>query len=239
MPMTPAQRHKLRVLAEKAAQAAALANPHGETTGTAYELMQAQLHEHGRTLKGIQSVEKKVEAKRRMLADFDPYLDGVLQADVGTQDNVVTTLLVWHLDTGNWQRAIELADYCMRHALQLPDMYQRSLPTLLIDETSDAAIKGAVTGTDALGMLGRVGVLTEQSDVPDQARAKLHKAIGWAAIGKTAVHEVDVKQLQLEPVRIALPHLQRAIELHAQVGVKKDVERLERRLKELQPDAPN
>ena len=65
-----------------------------------------------------------------------------------------------------------------------------------------------------------------------------------AEIEDILMNAEEIKALQLDRVRIALPHLQRAIELHAQVGVKKDVERLERRLKELQPQdsgnlAPN
>lgn len=233
MRQTPAQRHRLTVLAAAAAAAGAQ-DPHGQMEGSAYELMQAQMHEHMRTLKSIQSVERKIEAKRTMLADFDAYLAGVLQADAGVQDVVLTTLLVWHLDTGQWARGLELADYALRHGLALPDQYQRDLPTLLLDEVGEAAIKGQLTGVDAAVHLARVDLLTQERDAPDQARAKLHKAIGWALIGKTATHDVDPKDVQLGQCLLALPHLQRAIELFAQVGVKKDVERLERRVK---PDA--
>lgn len=239
MTLTPAQRHRARVHAQKAALAAAAQNPHGEMQGGPYELMQAQLHEHMRTLKGIQSVERKVAAKRTMLADYEPYLDGVLQADTGVPDVVLSTVMVWHIDAGNWQRAMQLAEYAMRHALTLPDRYARDLPTLLLDEISEAAIAGRLSGTEALATLARVDMLTEGKDAPDQARAKLCKAIGWAAMGKTATQDVDPKTLQLDAVQIALPRLRRAIELHTQVGVKKDVERLERRLAELLPQAPN
>lgn len=239
MSMTPAQRHRARVLAAQAAEAAAMHNPHGEMQGGPYELMQAQLHEHLRTLKGIQSVQLKIDAKRTMLADYEPYLDGVLQADAGLPDIVFSTVLVWHIDVGNWQRALELAEYAIRHAMPLPDRYQRDMPTLLMDEISEAAIAGRLTGPEALTTLARVDLLTEGKDAPDQARAKLYKAIGWAAIGKTSTKEVDFKTLQLDAVHIALPRLRRAIDLHVQVGVKKDVERLERRLIELQPPVPN
>lgn len=239
MPITPAQRHRARILAAQQAAAAAASDPHGPMQGAEHELMQAQLHAHMRTLKGIQSVARKIDAKRTMLGDFDNYVDGVLEADAGAQDPVVTTLLVWQLDVGNWRQGLQLADYCLRHGLQLPDQYQRDLPTLLLDEVSEAAIAGQLTGADALAALAQVDLLTQDKDAPDQARAKLLKAIGWAAIGKTATHDVDTKQLPLDAVEIALPRLQRAIALHAQVGVKKDVERLERRLKELQAQAPN
>lgn len=237
--MTPAQRHRARVLAAKAAQAAAAHNPHGEMQGGPYELMQAQLHAHMNTLRGIQSIQLRVEAKRTMLTDYEPYLDGVLQADAGVPDIVLSTVLVWHIDVGNWGRALQLAEYAMRHSLPLPDRYHRDLPTLLLDEIGEAAIAGRLSGAEALATLARVDLLTEGKDAPDQARAKLYKAIGWAAMGKNATHDVDTKTLPLDAVQIALPRLRRAIELHAKAGVKKDVERLERRLTELQPPDPN
>lgn len=237
--MTPAQRHRARVMAAQAAMAAAAESPHGEMQGGTYELMQAQLHEHLRTLKNIQSVQLKVQAKHTMLADYEPYLDGVLQADAGVPDIVLSTVLVWHIDVGNWNRALQIAAYAMRHSLPLPDKYQRDLPTLLMDEISEAAIAGRLAGAEALATLAQVDMLTAEKDAPDQARAKLYKAIGWAAMGKSSTHDVDPKTLQLDMVQIALPRLRRAIELHVQIGVKKDVERLERRLNELQPQAPN
>ncbi|MDR2297498.1 MAG: hypothetical protein LBE30_04050 [Comamonas sp.] len=45
MKQSPAQRHKLRVLVEVQAKAAATHNAFGETQGTAYELQMAQLYE--------------------------------------------------------------------------------------------------------------------------------------------------------------------------------------------------
>lgn len=231
-----------RVLAQQEAERAATADPFGGATGSQHELMLAQLHAHMRQLKEIQATEKKVEAKRKLLPEYMEYLDGVLEADAGVQDPVVTTLLVWMLDVGEWLQALQVAEYCLRHGLQLPDRFNRNVPTLLLDEVSDAAIKGQLLGVDALTVLAKVDQLTQALDAHDQARAKLHKAIGWAAMGKTHTKDLSaeqIKALQLDQVRIALPHLQRAVELYAQVGVKKDVERLERRLKELQPDAPN
>lgn len=247
MPMTPAQRHRARILAAQEATRAAAQDPFGGASGSQHQLMLAQLHAHMRLLKDIQATEKKIEAKRKLLPEYFEYLDGVLEADAGVQDPVVTTLLVWLLDVGEWVQALQVSEYCLRHGLVLPDRFNRNVPTLLLDEVSEAAIKGQLAGVDALTVLAKVDELTKDHDAHDQARAKLHKAIGWAAMGKHATHDLnaeEIKALQLDRVRIALPHLQRAIELHAQVGVKKDVERLERRLKELQPQdsgnqAPN
>lgn len=242
MALTPAQKYRQRVLAIQQAAAAAAADPHGPMQGSEHELMLGQLHAHLRTLKGIQSVEKKIDAKRSMLADFDNYVDGVLAADAGAQDPVLMTMLVWQLDVGHWQAALQLADYATRHGLTLPDQYNRNLATLLMDEVAGAAIAGRLAGAEALNTLAKVDALTQDQDAHDQARAKLHKAIGWAAMGKTSTTDLSaeqIKDLPLDQVRLAHSHLQRAIELHAQVGGKKDVERLERRLKEQLPADPN
>ena len=226
--MTPARHHQMRVLAEQAA----LATPNGgQVEGSAYELMLAQLYEHRRTLKAIQSVERKIEAKRTMLADFDAWIDGALAGGQGGQDLVLTSVMVWHLDVGNWTRGLQIAEYVLQHGLALPDQYNRDMATLLIDETSTAALAGSLTGPDALVVLARVDQMTAGRDAPDQARAKLHKAIGYALMGKTPTTEPDITTLDMALARRAMDQLQRAHQLFGQVGVKKDMERLERRLK--------
>ena len=85
--------------------------------------------------------------------------------------------------------------------------------------------------TTATRVLAQVDQLTAEKDAPDQARAKLYKAIGYALIGKTPTNEPDFTTLDETKARLAMEKLQRAHELFAQVGVKKDMERLERRIK--------
>lgn len=238
MAQTPAQRHRARVLAEEHAAKAAAIDPHGPMQGSEHQLMLATLFAHKTTLKNIKAVENKIAAKAKFLTDFDAYIDGVLQADAGAQDPVLVEVLVWQIDVGNWPRALELADYALRHGLQMSDRYSRDLASVVMEETAEAAIAGKLAGPDALATLAKVDQLTTGLDLHDQVRAKLHKAIGWAAMGKTTTTEVDPKQLELQPVQIALEHLTRAVTLFEKVGVKKDVERLERRLTELQSDAP-
>lgn len=238
MAQTPAQRHRARVLAEEHAAKAAAIDPHGPMQGSEHQLMLATLHAHKSTLKNIKAVENKIAAKVKLLTDFDPYIDGVLQADAGAQDPVLVEVLVWQIDVGNWPRAMQLAEYALRHGLQMSDRYSRDLASVVMEETAEAAIAGKLAGHDAMVTLAKVDQLTTGLDIHDQVRAKLHKAIGWAAMGKTTTTEVDPKQLELQPVQIALEHLTRAVTLFEKVGVKKDVERLERRLTELQTNAP-
>ena len=221
--MTPARRHRERALA--ALQGAA--NPQfDQVRANAYELQLMQLAEHRRTLKGIQSIERKIDAKRPMLAVYKPWIDGLLAADRGGQDDVLVTIMLWTLDTGDLEGAIPMASYVLRHGLSTPDRYERTAATMIAEEVADTAIKQQEAGAGpSTSLLGQYMARLHGSDIFDQVRAKLHKAVGRACLADGR------KQLAAE-------HYRRAIELHDKVGIKKELEVLERELKkEQQPDA--
>lgn len=231
MGQTLAQRHRMHHLALAQAALAVTADVHGHTVGTAYELQQAQLHQHRLRLKDLHSVEKKIEAKRVILPEYDAYVDGVLQARPGTQDDVIATVLVWHIDAGNYARALQIAEYAMDSDIKPPDNYNRTLPTIVQDEVAEAILAGKLKGQEALQIAAQAMALTESADTPDQAKSKLYKSAGWAILGKTGSSDVDMNSRTLKACREALPLLLRAMELDTRAGVKKDIERLERRLK--------
>ena len=221
--MTPARRNRERKLA--ALQGAT--NPQfDQQRANAYELQLMQLAEHRRTLKGIQSIERKIDAKRPMLAVYQPWIDGVLAADRGGQDDVLVTVMLWTLDTGDLEGAFNMADYVIRHGLSTPDRYERTAATMIAEEVADTAIKlqEADAGPTCSLLMAYLHLLTD-CDIFDQVRAKLHKAVGRACYAE------GLKQQAAE-------HYRRAIELHDKVGIKKELEVLERELKkEQQPDA--
>ena len=213
---SPARAHRERMLA--ALQGAA-SPEQDRTAANAYELQLMQLAEHRRTLKGIQSIERKIDAKRTMLATYKPWIDGLLAADRGGQDDVLVTVTLWHLDTGDLAGALPMADYVIRHKLNTPDQYERTAPTLIAEEVADTAIKlqEAGTGPDLFLLINYLRLL-QDCDIFDQVRAKLHKAVGRAYLAEGGK----------EP---AAEHYRRALELHDKVGIKKELEVLEREIK--------
>ncbi|WP_459614349.1 phage terminase small subunit [Bordetella sp. 2513F-2] len=219
-----AQRHRIRVLAEQANPGAA-----SVTAGGAHRMMMARLTADRRRLHDIQSVERKIAAKREMLPAYSDYIAGVLKADAGGQDEVITTLMVWHLDVLDFSHGLEIAAYVLKHELALPERYNRKVPALLLDEVPGAVLEGRVPATsDTLTALQRVAALTQDQDAPDQARAKLHRALGEvlaAMAGETPTGA------QLEMARAALAQLNRAVALHQAVGAKKTIEQLQRTIK--------
>lgn len=217
---TPAQRHFQKVMAEKESAKAADSNIRPDANQ--YELMMAQLYEHTRQLKAIESIKAKGELKATLLPVYGPYIDGVLASDAGIQDDVVMTVLVWSIDAQDWDGALEIAEYALKHNMELPDKYQRSTVCVITEQIAEAA---KVADTVPLAILQRTGQLIDGQDMPDQVRAKFHKALGLTL-------EASEPQASLNNLRLALSFDEKA-------GVKKDIDRLERAVKKQAPVPDN
>ena len=186
-----------------------------------YELQLGQLAQHKRQLKEIQSTEAKVAAKKELLPEYDSYLDGILSAGTGAQDNVLVLLMLWHLDCGSFDRAIELGEYAINHSLAMPDGHSRSVPAVLAEEIADHYLK---TQVPTLNQLREVLELVSGCDMHDQIMAKLHKAIG------TAMVEVDEMNGANNYVHDAIAHLERAYQLDNRSGVKNWLNNLRKKI---------
>jgi len=217
--LSPAQAHLMRV---EAARATAKAAPGAEvdaSTSRAHRLMRAKLDTDRRRLHQVQSVERKIAIKREILGDYDAYVSGVLASGQGVQDDVLGYVLTWRIDVGDYAGALEVARYVLDHNLSLPDRFERTPATLVAEEPAVQALKAYDAGKPFdVGVLETILALTATRDMPDQVRAKLHFAIGR----HQAEHDPSA----------ALDHLRRAVELHDKVGAKKDMEQLERRLRQ-------
>lgn len=226
---SPCRMHFQRVTA---AQAAADVAP-GQTMegATAYELQLAQLAQDRARLKQIQSGQGKAELKRQLLPAYQPYVAGVLAAGRGAQDEVLTTIMVWRIDAGDYAGALEIAAYVLQHGLVMPDRFARTTGCLIAEEVAEAALKALKSGeTFDVEIISRAGSLTKDQDMPDEARAKLHLAYGRAVM--VGIDEQDPDAADL--MRAAI-NLRRAIDLHSNCGAKKDLERVERLLKKHAP----
>lgn len=197
---------------------------------TTYELQLAQLHQHHLQLKGVQSDQGKAELKARLLPEYVPYIEGVLSAGKGAQDDVLTTVMLWRFDASDYVGGLDIAAYVLQHGLKMPDRFARTTGCLVAEEVAEAALKALKAGGDFDGeLLQRADQLTASHDMPDQVRAKLA-----LARGKVALQQVNPEQLDTA----AAVHLNqaealfgKAIALHDKCGAKKDLEKTQRLLK--------
>lgn len=213
--MSPARAHWERALAE----ARAAEEPASRADANAYELMLAKLAEDRRRLHDIQSIERKIEVKRELLPEYEPWVEGVLAGDHGVQDDVLMTVMVWRVDVGDLAGALRIAAYALVHDLAMPDQYKRTTACLIAEEFADSVLKSTepIPGETTEILMTTAEALADQ-DMPDEVRAKLMKAIGYG------LDQMGNKEAALEA-------LNRARELHDKVGVKKDIERIERDIK--------
>lgn len=225
---TLAQRTQMR---KRAAQEAAAAAPAALMDGlTTYELMLAKLQQDQLRLKQVQSQQGKAALKVELLPDYVPYVDGVLSAGQGAQDDVLLTVMVWRFDAGDFAGGLDVADYVLRHGLKTPDRFNRTTGCLVAEEVAEAALKALKAGGDFdLPLLIRTAVLTDEHDMPDEARAKLYLAMGKAEAKGVNPEQIDAAALQR--LESAKQLLARAIELHDKCGAKKDLEGVDRLLK--------
>ena len=220
--MTLAKRHFQAKTAELAAKAA------GSDTdllknASAYELMLAQLYEDKRKLKEIRSIETKIELKRTLLPNYEPYINGVLAGGKGAQDDVLMMVMLWRLDTKDFDGALVIARYALQYQLNMSDKFQRNTATVIAEEIAINALSMlSQDGTDKallLEDLVEAELLTRDHDMPDEVRSRLHKALGYC------LRDIDPEK--------ALVELKRAFKLHDKSGVKTDIGQLEKQLKKL------
>ncbi|MGO3413238.1 MAG: terminase endonuclease subunit [Kluyvera intermedia] len=211
---TPAQRHAMRVSAIKASQRVNAPLRHA----SAYEQMLVKLAADRRTLSDIRSKERKADKKRELLPLYLPWVAGVLESGTGAQDDILMTVMLWRLDAGDITGAIEIARYALRYGLSMPENHSRPAPYMLAEEVALAALRARLAGepVDAAQLLEVIS-LTDAADMPDEVRARLHKVTGLTLR--------DAGQLP-----DALAHLQRALQLDTNAGVRKDIETLSREL---------
>lgn len=213
--MTPAQRHRQAALAQKEVV--------NITVGpnSAYRLLQLKLREDKQLLKSKQSIQAKIELKRELVGHYDEWINASLASGKGDQDNLLTTLMLWHIDIGSFERALDIADYAMTHKLKMPDAHQRTLATVVAEEIADTAKKLAASGEitdEQIAQVLRASTITAEEDMPDQVRAKLSRQVGELT---EAVNPV-----------FALDNFQNALKFDENSGVKGSIKRLEKQLKD-------
>lgn len=218
--MTPAQLHKQREEARRASAAAAESD--GELQGSQYDLMLNQLAQQKRAISAIKSLTARQTVKQEALDEWVGYIEGVLEADSGAQDQIIGQLLIWSIDTGNYDQALTLGEYMLRHDLTLPEHFVRPTEEALAEELAEAWIKSDAP-TVTVEQLRRAEELVGPYDMHDEIRAKLYRALGEA-------------EYNADQPLAAIVDLRTALALNPKVGCKQLLTKLEKDHPEFDPE---
>lgn len=245
--MTLARNHFHKHSAKAAAESAAEFGTMQEQTF--YELQLAQLNNDRHRLKQIQSLEAKIQLKHALVPTYLPYVEGIIEANKPVQDVVFMTILVWCIDIADYAKAIEMAEFALRHKMVMPDRFERSTATLVVEEIANGFLKKLKTNADIdLQILWHLETLLENEDIPkealdmpDQVRAKLLVALAKGEIKEINV-AIDANAGEIDDqlpewiwhhAQHAKTRLERAIELDDRCNGKQDLKSLTSLLKKL------
>lgn len=210
---SPARLHKQRESARLAAQAAAqMQTP---VFGSAHDQALAQLAQHKRQLSAIQSMSARIAKKAELMAEWHGYIDGVLAADSGAIDPIISEMLPWSFDAGDVDRALAIGHYLLRHDLPAPEQFTRDVPSIFAEMAAEVGINKKDGIDISADQLAEVLEATAAYDMVDEIRAKLHRALG------EALHSEGHDDTAIE-------HLKRAVELNDKIGVKGLLAKLEK-----------
>lgn len=223
--LTPARRHFESVMAQNRGTAA---NTMADLT--AYEQMLHRLRIDKNRFRCIQNNKLKADTKAEALPNYQGWVDGVLASDSGQADEVLTTVMLWHVDAGSIAEALRIGEYVIRHHLSMGDNFQRTAAVVLMDEICDpvlAHFKASQSDVPvSVDLLKALDGLTANEDVPEAVRAKLWKCIGYTL------------RTNPETLGEALEYLRKAIAEFSEIGVKRDIEILDRLVKKAASNVP-
>lgn len=213
--MSICRRDTVKKLAAKEAASSA-SDPHADHSQ--YTLMLGQLTQYKQRLKAIKSTATKEQVKRdELLPEMKPYVDGVLEADAGIQDNVVMHYLVWTFDAGDVDECLRIAEYATNYSLVMPEQFDRDLTDWLAEEVAKRTIKAFEQGNELDNSAFTAWSLVKDEDMTDEVSAKIHKAMGLV------LHHEKPEQ--------ALTYYRKAVELYDRVGAKNLIKELEKQTK--------
>lgn len=213
------QKHQAKEAAEKAAEFGAMKDM------TAFELQMMQLNNDRQRLKQIQAKDAKVVLKTALLPSYLPYVEGILEADKSIQDEVFMTILVWCIDVGDYEKALQLAEFALRHNMIMPDAFKRNTATYVVETIAEVYLKQLKTNAIVdISVLEQVEKLflnpdidTTVLDMPVQAKAKLYLALGKATV-KFIQNKDEPSDADLVHAQSAESYLAEAFELDEKSG---------------------
>lgn len=250
--VSPFRRHQQMVRGLKSAgpnhvsHRAAPAEPKPDTeAGLEYATLRVVLHDNIRTMHDIDSVEARNPMKAEFAKTFADWIEGVLAAGeqgLAAQDEILVTNMIWALDYHDYDYALRIGAHVVKFGLVLPERFKRTPACFLAENIAETALEQHELVS--LEQLLQLLALVDGADMPDQAKAKLHKAIGRAYDRKAEDFDPAADNApaggKAAFITEALVHLNRARVLDPGVGVKTDIKRLDAQLKKLAPaDTPS
>lgn len=208
--------------------AAGEATPRNIPAERAAQQVALRLTQDLRDLKMIKSIDHKIERKRQQIGEYAPWIAGLIEADngigTGIAAEVAPTIMAWHIDIGDFDQALQIGGFLIRHNAPMPARFKRDAASVLVEEIATIAIKAQSTGDEfSIDVLLNLEDIVDGLDMHDEIRAKLKKAIGSEMLRAGEALPADEA---LPVLTSAQTYLAEAHRLFDRIGVKDRLKRV-------------
>lgn len=205
--------------------------PNAPKIGVEHQMAVA-LNADMKALKGIKSTQTKAELKTTLLAKYKDYVETLIEADQGGDDNIVAQCMVWAIDAGqiepSWMPwAFKVANYAIRHNIAPARGFNRAAAPFLLEtiaEQAETARKSQAPFEKS--WLTTALELTEGADMHDQIRAKAQKELGLMLSSAANASAADLE--------LAIACLEAAVKIDSKIGVAGELKKARALLKKAQ-----
>ena len=146
MKLTPGQKHKARIQAERAAEAAQAARLNADPAAAAnsdasLRLLDDAVLARVKAVSAIPQGVARVEAKKRALLEFLPHVDELLTSNAAVESLAFFWCMIWSADVGDIATLMRLGQYATARNLMMPAPFGStySVKQFLADQIIDWA----------------------------------------------------------------------------------------------------
>ncbi|WP_244175309.1 terminase endonuclease subunit [Actinobacillus porcitonsillarum] len=204
--------------------------------GSDYSVLQIALVNDVNRIRALPTLELRAEEKRNVfLPHWLPFVDDYFNKGEVYQNDIVGYCIIYLFDTGNFDRALSLAEQAIKQGQSLPDGFASTLPHFVADQIYKWTDKTATAGQSVEPYFTQTLQNVAMSwQLHEMVTAKWFK-LAAALLLRNELGRVHAASVS-DPMRLilAIQLCVRAFQLHHKVGVKNMVERCVMRLNALQ-----
>ncbi|ENW82709.1 hypothetical protein F909_00980 [Acinetobacter sp. ANC 3929] len=189
--------------------------------------IELRMFNHLNILSGMKSIQERIAKKAEWLPEYVGFIDGCLAVSPAPQNTTLVHLMIWACDVNDFELAVKIAEYVVLNDMVMPEGYSRSTAEFITEQCAEVFIDDEDLAIANASLMERIIGLGDGEPMVDEVRAKIYRALGDALS-------------QAQPNE-AVSAYKNALRYNPKAGCKKDLEQLEKRLRQLatgsSPDA--
>lgn len=174
-------------------------------------------------LKGFDATAYKIAYKKERIKHYLPWVLGLMEGDSGSEDKILQYMLVWAIDIGDIAHFLQIATYMEKHQLQPP--FETKLPTFVSDNARDNIAALSIEDAE------NIAKFLDGKDVHQTSHATFLRLLGEKLLDGKEIDDLTANDLVM--VEKVSEYWHEAVKLKADIGIKKQLEKLDKKVIEL------